>query len=102
MKYCPNPACPHRARVGLPAEFVDHVTTCSDCTVPLVEEDEIGLPDAPPPRYATLAGFLWLIGGVLVTLIGLAFGNLTGTYLIAPMPILYGIFRLARTRPSGS
>ncbi len=31
MKHCPSPECPHRQRVGAPAEFYDGIERCSDC-----------------------------------------------------------------------
>jgi len=31
MPYCPNPECPHRKRLGEPAEFKEGITVCSDC-----------------------------------------------------------------------
>lgn len=37
MPYCPNPDCPHRKRLGEPAEFNKGVTTCSDCGSTLSE-----------------------------------------------------------------
>jgi hypothetical protein len=40
VRYCPNIPCPHRQRVGSPAEFFDHVTRCSDCNTRLVASEE--------------------------------------------------------------
>jgi hypothetical protein len=40
VRYCPNIPCPHRQRVGSPAEFFDHVTHCSDCGTRLVASEE--------------------------------------------------------------
>ncbi len=37
MPFCPNPDCPHRKRLGEPAEFLKGVATCSDCGSPLSE-----------------------------------------------------------------
>jgi hypothetical protein len=43
VRYCPNLDCPHRQRIGSPAEFLDHVMRCSDCATKLVvsEDDAI-------------------------------------------------------------
>jgi preprotein translocase subunit SecY len=35
MPCCPNPDCPHRKRIGRPAEFQNGITHCSDCGSPL-------------------------------------------------------------------
>jgi hypothetical protein len=40
VRYCPNIPCPHRQRVASPAEFLDHVTHCSDCGTRLVASEE--------------------------------------------------------------
>ncbi len=37
MPYCPNPDCPHRKRLGEPAEFNKDVDVCSDCGSKLFE-----------------------------------------------------------------
>jgi preprotein translocase subunit SecY len=38
MAFCPNPDCPHKKKIGRPAEFRDGFTHCSDCGSPLSEE----------------------------------------------------------------
>lgn len=38
MAFCPNPDCPHRQKIGRPAEFREGFTHCSDCGSPLSEE----------------------------------------------------------------
>ncbi len=37
MPFCPNPSCEHRQRLGEPAEFLEGITTCSDCGSSLSE-----------------------------------------------------------------
>lgn len=37
MPYCPNSDCPHKKRLGEPAEFNKGVTVCSDCGSTLSE-----------------------------------------------------------------
>lgn len=44
MKLCPNPDCPHRMKRGLPAEYLDRATDCSDCSCPLVDAGAYGTP----------------------------------------------------------
>jgi len=30
MPFCPNPDCPHKKKIGRPAEFREGITLCSD------------------------------------------------------------------------
>jgi DNA-directed RNA polymerase subunit RPC12/RpoP len=46
MPYCPNPDCPHRKRLGAPAEFNKGVAKCSDCGSKLSET----VPHFEPPQ----------------------------------------------------
>src|SRR5688572_2899836 len=46
MKLCPNLSCPHRRRIGSPAEFYDEIRACSDCGTTLELAPE------PPPSGA--------------------------------------------------
>lgn len=39
MSFCPNPSCPHRRRVGRPAELVAGIALCPDCGAELVEAE---------------------------------------------------------------
>lgn len=51
MAYCLNPDCPHRKKIGRPAEFREGFTHCSDCGSPLSEEViEKEEPREKPPR----------------------------------------------------
>src|SRR4051812_46800017 len=43
MKHCPSVACPHRRAVGVPAEYLDAITICSDCGATL---DEGSVPES--------------------------------------------------------
>jgi preprotein translocase subunit SecY len=38
MAYCLNPECPHKKKIGRPAEFREGITHCSDCGSLLSEE----------------------------------------------------------------
>jgi preprotein translocase subunit SecY len=38
MPFCLNPECPHRKNTGKPAEFLEGITHCTDCGMPLSEE----------------------------------------------------------------
>jgi preprotein translocase subunit SecY len=38
MAYCLNPECPHKMKIGRPAEFREGITHCSDCGSLLSEE----------------------------------------------------------------
>jgi hypothetical protein len=124
VKYCPNLACPHRGRVKAPAEFVDRVSVCSDCGTPLVGSEQeaieglqpvVGGPyrgvarpvEAAPRRFGargsdTVVGAAFLGGGLLLTLFtyATASGGGGGHYVVAWGPMIYGIYRLVRGRPS--
>ncbi|AUX40549.1 uncharacterized protein SOCE26_019500 [Sorangium cellulosum] len=119
MKYCPHRACPHRQRVGAPAEFLDHVSSCSDCKTPLVDSEREAIEGIAPPSgdpYRGPAGRTTAavvrrhrpggndvaIGAALL-LVGLWFTGLTymngsshGTYIVALGPMIYGAIRLLR------
>jgi len=69
MAYCLNPECPHKKKIGRPAEFREGITHCSDCGS-LLSEEVIEKEDIQkiPPRI-TLTDFhkriLYTIGLVL-------------------------------------
>ena len=48
MRYCPNISCPHRQRIGAPAEFLDHVIRCSDCDTRLIASEEDAIEGCQP------------------------------------------------------
>ncbi|HEY1692854.1 MAG TPA: hypothetical protein VGG39_11870 [Polyangiaceae bacterium] len=50
MKYCPEPACPHRKSCGTPAELVDRVVHCPDCGADLVDDPVVALAGLVPGR----------------------------------------------------
>lgn len=50
MPFCPSPDCPHRKRLGEPAEFLKGVAICSDCGSPLSETLPILKPIRKPQR----------------------------------------------------
>jgi preprotein translocase subunit SecY len=37
MSFCPNPECPYLKKIGKPAEFIEGITHCTDCSSPLSE-----------------------------------------------------------------
>ncbi|WP_437679142.1 hypothetical protein [Sorangium sp. So ce131] len=119
MKYCPYRACPHRQRVGAPAEFMEHVSTCSDCKTPLVDSEREaieGIASASGDPYRGSAerteaasgrrerpGRSDLAIGAALLLVGLWLTGFTymyrpsqGTYIVALGPMIYGAIRLFR------
>jgi preprotein translocase subunit SecY len=52
MVYCLNPECPHKKKIGRPAEFREGITHCSDCGSLLSEEfiEKDDIQKAPPRR----------------------------------------------------
>jgi len=125
VKYCPSPACPHRARCFSPAEFVDRVTACADCGTPLVEDREVAIAGATPPKPSDERGYrqpaprpavddaasrakaaqldvhlgIALVGfSVVVSVVTYAVAYATGgrTFLVCGLPLIYGLFRLNR------
>jgi hypothetical protein len=106
VRYCPNLDCPHRQRIGSPAEFLEHVVRCSDCATKLVvsEDDAIEgrqavnrdpyrVPgeisredDLRPPLYANdrAHGFTLVVAGlVLAGLLYVFSSRVAGAYVIA-------------------
>jgi hypothetical protein len=119
LKYCPSLSCPHRQRLGAPAEFLDRVSACSDCHAPLVtsEADAItGLdpveggpyraarrsavaPRSPlvPRASDTSVGLAFLLGGLGLTVLTFTLSSFSGGgYIVAWGPMLYGLYRLMR------
>ncbi len=120
MKYCANLRCPHRERVGTPAEFLDRVARCSDCGTKLVDSEEDaaagrapandpyrapGAVHAPAGHEQTVRGtdaghwMAFLLGGVVLTTVGFAFAERAhGVWALAVLPLAYfGLF-LGRAR----
>jgi VIT1/CCC1 family predicted Fe2+/Mn2+ transporter len=119
VKYCPYLSCPHRRRVRAPAEFMGHVSVCSDCGTPLVDSEsearegirelvsaKIGPYRQPGPhaialrsdeesraRTDKLVGASFLFGALLV-LIGSATYSLS--WMAAWCAGVYGVVRLVR------
>jgi len=119
VKYCPYLSCPHRKRVKTPAEFLGHVTVCSDCGTPLVSTEgeaiegirelvsanigpyrqpgahAIALQDDEESRARTdkLAGASCLFGAILV-LLGAA--PYSVAWMAAWCAGIYGLLRLVR------
>jgi hypothetical protein len=127
VKYCPNPSCPHRLRVRGAAEFLAHITHCSDCGAELVVESEREAAEAfyanrsveagpyrgsapkeivkasAPDRskHDVMTGLAFIGGGVLFSVICVlaTLGSVHGARSwIAVGPIGYGIYRLDRGR----
>jgi hypothetical protein len=125
MRYCPNVACVHRKSCRYPAEFVDTVTTCSDCGTDLVDDRRVAVVGTTPvvtyePRgyrepavrptdddadararaarldVATGIGLIAL--GVLVPLatVATAYANGGGPWLLSIWPFAFGVHRLSR------
>jgi hypothetical protein len=121
MKYCPNPACPHRQRSAGPAEFVDTASVCNDCGIVLVTPEALGadetraaveafhakvrdriearvddgtapIEDAAPGRIDfIMAGVYFLAAGGIVYLNG-GLGRIAGVVLA----IFFGVRRILR------
>jgi hypothetical protein len=119
VKYCPYLSCPHRKRIRSPAEFMGHVTVCSDCGTPLVDSEGEAVEgirdlvsarvgpyrepgahvlavkddDAERARADKLAGASLLFGAILL-LFGASPGSIAwmGAWCVA----IYGIVRLVR------
>ena len=71
MAYCLNPDCPHKKKIGRPAEFREGITHCSDCGSPLSEEviEKEDIQKAPPRRIIPTNLYkriLYTIGFVLL------------------------------------
>ncbi|WP_434044381.1 MULTISPECIES: hypothetical protein [Sorangium] len=119
MKYCPYRACPHRQRVGAPAEFMDHVSSCSDCKTPLVDSEREAIEGIAPtsgdpyrgPTERTKAasgrrerpGRNNIAIGTALLLVGLSLTGLNfmmrsglGRYVVALGLMIYGAIRLLR------
>lgn len=119
VKYCPSLSCPHRQRLGAPAEFLDRVSACSDCRAPLVtsEADAIAGLDAGEggpyraarrsavaprsplvPRASDRAvGLAFLLGGLGLTVLTFTLSPFSGGgTIVAWGPMLYGFYRLMR------
>jgi hypothetical protein len=125
MRYCPNVACAHRKSCRYPAEFVDKVTTCSDCGTHLVDDRRVAVDGVTPePTYeprgyrepavrpteddadararaarldvATGIGLIAL--GVLLPLTtsATAFADGGGPWLVSIWPFVFGAHRLSR------
>jgi hypothetical protein len=104
-----------------PAEFLDHVTICSDCGTELVEESELALAEAalargrrpgqgpyrdPAPRplgklsakdrarRSKRVGAIWLFTGLLLSASTYTLAGPGQRYFVAVGPILYGLWRL--------
>jgi len=52
MPFCPNLDCPHRKRLGEPAEFLKGVAICSDCDTPLTDTAPVFEPLRQPKTVA--------------------------------------------------
>jgi hypothetical protein len=111
-----------------PAEFLDHVSVCSDCRTPLVNSEldaieginrlafdpyrapgarRIADPSRLPPRAKndTAIGLVFLVGGLLLTVFTYASASSSSggaRYIVAWGPMLYGVFRLIRGASSDS
>ncbi|KYF70203.1 hypothetical protein [Sorangium cellulosum] len=119
MKYCPYRACPHRQRVGAPAEFMDHVSSCSDCKTPLVDSEHEAIEGIAPtsgdpyrgPAERTKAasgrrerpgrkdvaiGAALLLAGLWLTGLVYMVRSSQGTYIVALGLMIYGAIRLLR------
>jgi preprotein translocase subunit SecY len=71
MAYCLNPECPHKKKIGRPAEFREGITHCSDCGSLLSEEvieKEAIQKDSPRRIVSTILykRILYTIGFVLL------------------------------------
>jgi preprotein translocase subunit SecY len=71
MAYCLNPDCPHKKKIGRPAEFREGITHCSDCGSLLSEEviEKEDIQKAPPRRIIPTNLYkriLYTIGFVLL------------------------------------
>lgn len=132
MKYCPNPACPHRARVHESAEFIEHVAACSDCSALLVRASDleealkaygtrtVGGPyravkiEAPKPRdtrpdareramHDRVIGMALMVGSVVLAILTYAFTSTRdGSYVLAWGPAFYGVYRWMRGSAGGA
>jgi hypothetical protein len=127
VKYCPNLQCPHRLRVRSPAEFLDHVASCSDCQAPLVDSEEEAIEGIGPnvgagPYRAgrartaaaasredrsaagnTALGVALILGGIgLSAFTYVSASESGGRYIVAWGPVLYGIYKLKRGARGGS
>jgi hypothetical protein len=72
VKYCPNFACPHRARFSTAVEFEDHVTVCSDCggqlALRLVPSDAPAPPASAKPLSSRELAVAALVAHVVTVL----------------------------------
>ncbi len=72
MPFCLNPDCPHRKRLGEPAEYLPGVTTCSDCGSSLSETPPV-LPAIEKPKTIIVTDFRKRL---LLTLLLILFWNI--------------------------
>ena len=56
LKHCSNLDCPALERDGVPAEYIETVSACHECGLPLVFGDR---PEPSPPEYRELVQ-IWL------------------------------------------
>lgn len=132
VKYCPDPSCPHRARVHKAAEFLDSIAVCSDCGAELVREYDLagaevalatkgvagassvyrqarrgGLQrrvDRGDVEHARRVARASLVGGIVLLGLGCALVSLTGgrQNVLLIGPIFYAAYRFARDRLGGA